>query len=176
LQGVLARLFGVLSYLTPILFLLIAILLFKQNLKEESDQHFYFRTYLGTFLLIGSIAGLIHIFAMGENGSAFSLASEGRAGGFLGALFAGPANSLLGFWAGCLVLLALLVIGILVAFNVSLIKLLPRKEVQVPEPQKGQNPQEVKINAMSTEGFVAEKVVDKNKKLPAEQAMEDYSK
>jgi S-DNA-T family DNA segregation ATPase FtsK/SpoIIIE len=176
LQGVLARLFGVLSYLTPILFLLIAILLFKQNLKEESDQHFYFRTYLGTFLLIGSIAGLIHIFAMGENGSAFSLASEGRAGGFLGALFAGPANSLLGFWAGCLVLLALLVIGILVAFNVSLIKLLPRKEVQVPEPQKGQNPQEVKINAMSTEGFVAEKVVDKNKKLPAEQAMEDHSK
>ncbi len=167
LQSILARLFGVLSYLTPILFLLIAVLLFKQNLKQEGE-HFYFRTYLGSFLLTGSIGGLIHIFAVGDGGTAFELASQGRAGGFLGALFAGPANSLLGFWAGSLVLVALAVIGVLVTFNVPLGSFLPKKE-EGNEPDPSKKPtasSEVKINAMSSEGFVQEKMVEKNKKLP----------
>jgi S-DNA-T family DNA segregation ATPase FtsK/SpoIIIE len=168
LQSLLARLFGVLSYLTPILFFLIAVLLFKQNLKQEGE-HFYFRTYFGAFLLTGGIGGLIHIFAVGDAGTAFELASQGRAGGFLGALFAGPVNSLLGFWAGSLVLLALAVIGVLVTFNIALGSILSRKEdTKLPQEagKKSGNQTDVKINAMSSEGFVQEKMVEKNKRLP----------
>src|SRR6185503_8983300 len=117
IRNILKSLFGILAYLAPVLFFLIAVLLFKQDLRGGENKHFYLRTYFGSFLLIGSIAGLIHLMALGDSGSVMALASEGKAGGYLGALFAGSIGGLLGFWAGSLVLLALLVVGLLVTFD-----------------------------------------------------------
>jgi len=162
--------FGVMAYLVPVILLLVAVSLFKQDLSgSEGEEPFYFRTFLGAILLTGSIAGLIHIFYLSSI-SAFDLASQGRGGGYLGALFAQPLYALMKFWAGSIVLFALIIIGILITFNVPLTFFIPKK----PEEEKekltvglgGAN--NVKINGMQQGGFTSEKVVDKNKKLDEE--------
>lgn len=162
--------FGVIGYVLPIILLFVAISLFRQNLQDEKDKSFYFRTYFGATLFTGSVAGLIHIFYLKNNYLAFDLATEGRAGGYLGAIFSGPAFSLFGFWAGSLVLFAILLIGLLVAFNVSLKDLFVRKttEEKVVKAEK----LALKINAMDSQGFTSEKIVLKNKKLSAEENQE----
>jgi S-DNA-T family DNA segregation ATPase FtsK/SpoIIIE len=175
LLTVLTSVFGNLAYLVPLLLLMVAIALYKQDLEEnKKDSSFYLRTYLGALLLTASIAGLIHMFYLGGDASAFQLAGEGKGGGYLGAILAAPAYSLLKFWAGSLILFALAVIGILVTFNISLTRLWAKRkmEEQVLEQTAAA---EVRINTMSSQGFVAEKVIDKNKKIiePAEEDSQD---
>jgi S-DNA-T family DNA segregation ATPase FtsK/SpoIIIE len=160
-----AMLFGVIAYLLPLFLLLVALTLFRPK-TEEDKRHIYFRTYLGTILLCGSIAGLIHILYIYNGGDAFGLASAGRAGGYLGALFAAPAFSLLGIWAGGFVLAALLIIGVLITFNLSLKALLPKKKEQETQTPATLNGDKIQINSMASGGFVKEAVLDKNKKLP----------
>ncbi len=109
---------GVLAYLLPLVFLLIAYLLFKSK-SGEDNPHPYFRTYFGMFLTAGSVAGLIHSIYIDSDMGAVALANAGRAGGWLGALFAGPIISAFGFWAGGLVLIGLLVIGVVITMNLS---------------------------------------------------------
>lgn len=165
LLRVLTSVFGNLAYLVPLLLLMVAIALYKQDLEEDRrDSSFYMRTYLGALLLTASIAGLIHIFYLSNGASAFDLAAEGRGGGYLGALLAGPAFSLLKFWAGSLVLFALVIIGMLVTFNFSLQKLRHKKD-EGETGEEAASAAEVRINTMSSQGFVAEKVIDKNKKI-----------
>ncbi len=164
LASVLAMAFGVIAYLIPLVLLLIAlVLLRKPSAGQEEDDHIYFRTYFGVFLLVGSITGLIHIFYLYSNDSAFDLASAGRAGGYLGAIFAAPAFGLLGFWAGAFVLVALIAIALLITFNVSLIALLPAKKSG--DASLSPDTEKIKINSMENSGFVKEQVVEKNKAL-----------
>ncbi len=170
----LSWLFGVLAYLVPLIFAAIAISLYKQNLdSEDKGRSYYWRTYLGAFLFTGSVDGLIHIFYLKNQVNAFDLAAEGRGGGFLGALFAQPAFGLLGFWAGSVILFALIVIAILIAFDVPLKAFwkawdeedLEEDSTLAKTSTDKTAPAVLKINAMSKEGFVEEKVLDKNKKL-----------
>ncbi len=145
-------LFGVIAYLVPILFLLIAWVLFKSKPKvtddesgeEEEPVHPYTRTYLGVFLITSGAAGLIHATRM-DGADAFSLASNGEAGGYLGAIFAGPLIGSLGFWAGGLILLGIFVIGFLIAFNFTPLKLWHKKK----EEDLATKVTEFKINAMN---------------------------
>ncbi len=174
--------FGLLAYFVPLLFLLISVLLAKHKFSEEDkdkeekrkDRSFYWRIYLGALLLIGSISGLIHLFYLSNNkGTAFALAEQGQAGGFLGAIFGGSAFNFLGFWAGSLILFALFVIAVLVMFNVSLSRLwLGRgKKAEIESAVKAGLPPAgtVKIYGMGKEGFISEKVVAKNKRLAEEE-------
>src|SRR5260221_653020 len=73
--NLLTWLLGILGYFVPALFLLMVILLAKHKLAgnedQETDTAFYFRVYLGSLLLTGATAGLIHIFYLGEGISAF---------------------------------------------------------------------------------------------------------
>ncbi len=119
----LSILFGVMAYLMPVIFLLIAWVLFQQKIdsSEEGEEstHPYARTYVGIFLVAGALAGLVHSISIKGGASAIAIANEGKSGGYLGALFAGPIIGALGFWAGDLVILALAVIGVLITFNLS---------------------------------------------------------
>ncbi len=172
--------FGIMSYMVPLILLSIAISLYKQDLEKTSKEHgFYWRTYLGALLLTGSIGGLIHIFYLSNQLNGFDLAVEGRGGGYVGALFAQPAFAFLGFWAGSLVLFALVIIAILITFDVPLSAFWPKSEEQDGEQDGGAKllkipvPVEagvVKINAMGKEGFTEEKVLDKNKKVKNDEA------
>ncbi len=163
----LTAIFGSLAYLVPVLFLLVAIALYKQDLEgEDREKSFYFRTYLGAILLFGSFAGIIHIFYVSSTVSGFSVAGEGKGGGYLGAIFAQPVFSALGFWGGSIILIALIIVGILITFDLSLQTFLPKKKEEAAAAETANA--ELKINNMGTEGFVSEKVIDKNKKLPEE--------
>jgi len=161
--------FGLMAYIVPLILLSIAISLYKQDLKKQDRQSnsFYWRTYLGALLLTGSIDGLIHIFYLGNLNNAFDLAAEGRAGGYLGAIFSYPLFNFLGFWAGSLILFALIVIGILVTFDVPLGALWPKSE----EPQVNEGEASVlKINSMGKQGFTQEQVLNKNQKVKEDDA------
>lgn len=165
----LSLVFGVMIYLVPVILLSVAVSLYNQDLEEANkSSSFYWRTYLGAVLLTGSIGGLIHIFYLSNELSGFTLAAEGRGGGYLGALFAQPSFALLGFWAGSLVLFGLIIIAVLVTFDISLKALWPKSESrQTAEGAETVNVKSapLKINAMGKEGFVEEKVFEKNKKL-----------
>lgn len=169
----LTLMFGVIAYVVPVILLLVAASLFRAKSEEEKSTSIYTRTYVGTLLMTGSIAGLIHMFYLSSE-SAFAVASEGRGGGYFGALFAQPSFALLGFAAGSLLLFAILVIGVLIAFDVSLVAFFTKKA----EPENtvkataGQLSSTVKINGMAGGGFSSEKVVDKNKKIGDETSPE----
>ncbi len=156
--------FGYISYFIPIVFLMIA-WSFHKNVLDENDQGtFYFRTYFGAFLLTGALAGLIHIFYMRQGDSAVELIKEHLGGGYLGALFAYPFYSMTGFWASLIVLLALLIVGLLITFDVSLTQLLPGNKdakIEAGKPKVDVGP--IKINEMGKSGFVTEKVQERNK-------------
>ncbi len=146
----LSLLFGIIAYLAPIFLLLIAYSLFRPR-TEEDKQYLYFRTYFGSILMFGSIAGLIHLTYLYSGGEAFATASAGHGGGYLGALFAGPLFGLLGVWAGGLVLLALLLIGLLVTFNISLKALWPKRKVDAAVAADNQSKiEKVKINGVAS--------------------------
>ncbi|MCC7356176.1 MAG: DNA translocase FtsK 4TM domain-containing protein [Candidatus Doudnabacteria bacterium] len=155
-----ASLLGVMAYTLPLLFLLVAGALVKQKQAPDVETHGYLRTYVGVTLLTGSIAGLIHIFYLGETISAFSLATAGRAGGYVGALFAGPLFGLFGFWAGAFLLIALLVVAILITFNISFHQLLPKKDETPVSPAMLPKDSAYKINNPAGEAFV-----DKDKRM-----------
>lgn len=172
LVKVLSAVFGVIVYIVPLLLLLVAISLYRHNGDEDSDKGMYFRTYLGAILLTGSITGLIHIFQLSDSVGGFDLAIQGKGGGYFGAVFAQPTFSLLGFWAGSLILFGLLIIGILVTFDVPL-RIFVSKKTEKEPAIPAAVPAPLKINAMASEGFVNEKVLEKNKKLASEEDDEE---
>jgi DNA segregation ATPase FtsK/SpoIIIE-like protein len=162
---ILAALFGLISYTVPVLLALIAWILFQSKPKsenedeEEIDSHPYARTYVGVLLLVAGSAGLIHAMYLNETQTAFSLASTGRAGGYLGALISGPLVGAFGFWAGSLIILGILIIGFLVAFNVSPLRFWNKKK----EQELDQKVADLKINAMaSNDSEVEEEIEDNN--------------
>ncbi len=140
-----AMLFGVMAYLVPVLFLLVAYILLQNKVEEEENPHPYFRTYLGMFLVTGSLAGLIHALYIDEGNTVIGLANQGRAGGYLGALFAGPLTGAFGFIAGPLLMVGILVIGLLIAFNISPLKWFQKAEQ--PADGKGVRPEPIRVNA-----------------------------
>lgn len=163
---------GVLAYFVPALLLLVSILLAKHKFaaEEESDSSFYWRVYFGSLLLTGAVAGLIHIFYLTGGDGAFFVASEGKGGGMIGAVFSGWLFNALGFYATAAILLSFLVIGILVAFDIALHSLWDKQKQEIkPEAKSSQ----LKINSMSSQGFVNDKVTQKNPKLEQEQEAEE---
>jgi hypothetical protein len=162
--------FGVLSYAVPLILLVVAVSLYNQDLEKTGrSSAFYWRTYLGATLLTGTVGGLIHMFFINPQTSAFTVAAGGGGGGYFGALFAQPSFNYLGFWAGSLLLFALIVISILITFDVSLKALWSSKpkdeEEEELESPKAAIPAVLKINSMGKEGFIKEQVLDKNPKV-----------
>lgn len=155
LSKLLAMLFGIMAYTVPVLLVLVALILFKSKSQVEGDSneedeaeevtHPYARTYIGMILVTAGAAGLIHALYLDEGESAFSLAAEGLAGGYMGAIISAPLIGYLGFWAGGLIIVGLLVIGILIAFNLAPLKFWEKKKDQEIEAKVT----ELKINAMN---------------------------
>ena len=168
LMQILAWGFGILAFGVPFLFLLIAVLLNRQQLPENKADGFYWRIYFGALLLTGSLAGIIHPFYLGSSESALSLAQAGRAGGFLGAFFGGITFRFLGFTAANVVLFALFIIGVLVAFDIALHVLWPKKQPEEMIAEKLPSGQ-LKINTLSSQGFIKEKVASINQKIAFEE-------
>jgi S-DNA-T family DNA segregation ATPase FtsK/SpoIIIE len=161
--------FGVLSYAVPVILLAVTVSLYNQDLEKQGrGSSFYWRTYLGAMLLTGSIGGLIHMFFITPQQTAFALADQGSGGGYFGALFAQPSFNYLGFWAGSLVLFALAIISILITFDISIKALWPKSEEEdnkSEDKEQAIKPVQLKINSMGKEGFIKEPVMDKNPRV-----------
>ncbi len=159
--------FGYIAYFVPVVFALVAASLYRQAIKEEEVQHFYFRTYTGAFLLVGSFAGLLHALYMKDGSGALQLVNEKIGGGYLGALFGYPFFSLTGFWAAIIILFFLMITGLLITFDISLSSLMPGKSEEKLQKDGRVNLDvgPIKINGMAKTGFVSEKVQEQNKAI-----------
>ncbi|MFA6593648.1 MAG: DNA translocase FtsK [Candidatus Buchananbacteria bacterium] len=109
---VLSIVFGNVRWLIPAL--LAALIFF---LLYEEKYPISFVNYLGALFLIIGLCGLFHL--QYDSWQALEMAKAGQGGGYLGALIVLPLVRLMNFWAALVVLIALLLVGILLALETS---------------------------------------------------------
>lgn len=164
-------LFGVMAYLLPVLFLAVAWQLFMSKANEDVDYeqevtHPFARIYTGAALIVLGAAGIIHALSLESGQSSFALARESVAsGGYLGALVTAPLIGGLGPWAGGLIILGVLLIGVMITFDLSPIKVLARAK-QKRAKKIEEKVKELKINAM-------QEVVDADKEQDEAESSEE---
>src|SRR5258708_1962554 len=153
--------FGWVAYVVPLIFLFVAIALFRQDPEEESNT-VSTHAYVGAVLLTLTLTGLLHLLVIRSDvGLAFALVKESRGGGYLGVLTAYPLMHLLGFVGSLVVLLAGIIVSLLVTFNISFTALFKRtpKDPNVAKPVNSK----LKINNAQNVGFTKELVTESNK-------------
>lgn len=118
LKQALKIVFGKTAYLVPLVCFWFAALLYKkQRAKEDEPFEIKKASFLGVGLIFLSLAGLFH-FLIAE-GKYLTAAQKGLGGGHLGYLVIFPLEKVVGLWAGLIILLAFLVIGVILMFNTS---------------------------------------------------------
>ncbi|MCG2701308.1 DNA translocase FtsK [Candidatus Parcubacteria bacterium] len=78
--------------------------------------------YLGLFLFILSFHALLHLFI--DQSQWQASVSEGAGGGYIGLLVASAFVKIMGFWAGLIVAICLLLISLMLMFDTSLMRLI----------------------------------------------------
>ncbi len=154
--------FGWVAYVTPLIFLFVAIALFKEKPSEESKS-VSTHAYVGAIMLTLSLTGILHLSVIHSNvATAFELVKLGRGGGYLGVLTSYPLMNLMGFWASFIILFAGIIISLLVTFNVSLFDWMKAKPEDPNKPLAKPLPK-LKINNAVNAGFTRESVGEVNK-------------
>jgi S-DNA-T family DNA segregation ATPase FtsK/SpoIIIE len=116
LDQLLRVIFGWGSFLFPIILIAFGYLLIfpdKYALKASN--------YLGVFLLLLALLGILHLFVGQE--TAVEAIDEGRGGGYLGLVISLPLLKIMGIWATSIVLFALCCIAVLIVFATSINRL-----------------------------------------------------
>ncbi len=153
--------FGWVSYVVPVIFLFVAIALFRQNPEEEAST-VSTHAYVGAVLLTLTLTGLLHLWVIRSDVTqAFELVKLGRGGGYLGILTSYPLMHLMGFAASLVILFAGIVISFLITFNVSFSDLFRRAVSDKPEAVNKNG--KLKINNAANAGFTKETVGEANK-------------
>ncbi len=159
--------FGWVAYVVPIIFLTVAVALFRQDPEEESSS-VSTHAYVGAVLLTLTLTGFLHLMVIRSDvGQAFELVKDGRGGGYLGILTAYPLMNFMGFIASFVILLAGIVVSMLVTFNVSFTSLFKLKPKEDTAPKPIANPK-FKINNAANIGFTKETVNEPSKALSKE--------
>ena len=159
-NNVLKLAFGWAAYVVPIIFLFVAVALFRQKPEEESTT-VSTHAYVGAVLLTLTITGLMHLWVLRHDmNQAFDLVKLGAGGGYLGVLTSYPLLNFTGFVASLVILLAGLVISFLVTFNISFLGLFVRKPA---EEETLKLVGRLKINNAASNGFMKETVGEPNK-------------
>ncbi|MFA6272119.1 MAG: DNA translocase FtsK 4TM domain-containing protein [Patescibacteria group bacterium] len=116
LDQLLRVIFGWGSFLFPIILAVFGYMLIfpdKYSLKASN--------YLGVFLLLLALLGIMHLFVGQE--AAVEAIDEGRGGGYLGLVISLPLLKIMGIWATSIVLVALCCIAVLIVFATSINRL-----------------------------------------------------
>ena len=112
--------FGIGKYISPVVLVIAGIILLFRK-----ETLFYVSKLLGLTIAFSSVLGLIHILAY-DGEKMLSIAKAGEGGGFIGYIFAIIFLKLAGTIGGSVILVSLFLIGVIVAFNFSLITLLKK--------------------------------------------------
>ncbi|MEK7189808.1 MAG: DNA translocase FtsK [Patescibacteria group bacterium] len=119
--------FGESRLLAPILLVLIGILI-----ELEQDYPHDVRHFLGFFLLLFGVNGVIHLARFHEpTAAAFKIAITGQAGGLMGFGAGYPLSYLFGFWAALVILGALILASLLLLFNTSLARIINAQKMML---------------------------------------------
>ncbi|MBI2607215.1 MAG: DNA translocase FtsK [Candidatus Doudnabacteria bacterium] len=158
--------FGWMAYGVPIIFLLVAGVLFKNKADEESGT-VSTHAYVGAALLTLTLTGFLHLLVIRPDVNlAFDLVKLGRGGGYLGVLTSYPLMNFMGFTASMVVVVAAAIISFFVTFNVSFRDLLFRNK-GLEGSNKVKNGS-LKINNAQATGFIRESVGEANRAARAE--------
>lgn len=103
-------------WLLPPLFVLVGVMLFQKGATTFREVVKYSSLVVAFIALLG----LSHLFLGETTAELRAVAAEGTGGGFLGYFLVAGLNAVMGKVAAAVVLLALLAVGIIAAFNVSL--------------------------------------------------------
>jgi len=111
--------FGWGKWLLPLVLLVWGFLLYNQDKDWVRGA-----VYLGLFLLVISLSALFHLFINQAEWQA--TISSGAGGGYLGYLMVLVLIKLLGFWAGLIVIICLLLVSFMLIFNAPLESIIGR--------------------------------------------------
>ncbi|PID51921.1 MAG: cell division protein FtsK [Candidatus Moraniibacteriota bacterium] len=118
LNDVLSFVFGAGKYVAPLVFLYTGIIL----LKKKVDTGFYVTKIIGISFAFWGILALLHVLvAIFSSIDLKEIAASGKGGGYLGYFLGGTLVNFTGNIAAVIVLTTLIVIGLIVAFNMSFI-------------------------------------------------------
>jgi len=147
LFGGLRLVFGYAAYLLPVIFVLLAYMLFQPE-KYEVQAH----NYIGFAGFVVALSGLLHINI--NHFQALTVANQGGGGGLVGYGLAKGFLTILNVPASIVILIALLIIFTIVAANTRLSELLtkfmslfqrgPKEDIQINEAA-GQPPNQLEI-------------------------------
>lgn len=165
-NSVLKLVFGWMAYGVPLIFFLVAWVLFK-NKEDEKSGTVSTHAYVGAVLLTLTLTGLLHVLVIRTDVSlAFDLVKLGKGGGYVGVLTSYPLMNFMGFTASIVVIVAAIIISLFVTFNISLRDLFRKsgESADVLRPKNGS----LKINNAQSAGFMRESVGEANKATRAE--------
>jgi len=120
LDSVASWMFGIGKYASPVILIIAGVILLFR--KETS---FYVSKILGITAAFVSMLGLVHILSY-KSGEMLAIAEKGQGGGFVGYALAFPFQKLTGTAGGTVILIAVFLIGIIIAFNFSLVKFIEK--------------------------------------------------
>ncbi len=132
ISGGVGKVFGWGKYITPVVLIVAGLILLRDKVRTQ----FYVTKIIGLMLAFWCILGLIHVlFINAEDFKAAAQTAQG--GGYAGLVLAQPFVHFAGIIAAVLSLLALILVGIIVAFDVSLVGLGDKVPSHVPVSTQG---------------------------------------
>jgi S-DNA-T family DNA segregation ATPase FtsK/SpoIIIE len=120
LNSITGWVFGSGKYVSPLILFVSGVVLF---FRQETS--FYVSKLLGITVFFASILGLAHIFSYDQSKMLIA-AQSGKGGGFVGYILSYPLITLTGKIGGSVILVALCLIGIIIAFNSSPVEFLKK--------------------------------------------------
>ncbi|MEA3322936.1 MAG: DNA translocase FtsK 4TM domain-containing protein [Patescibacteria group bacterium] len=123
MTGIVGKIFGWGKYIAPLVFIFAGAIL----LRKKVDTRFYVTKIVGISLAFWGTLGLFHLLPF-EQEQFMIMAQEGVGGGYLGYILANLFATFTGKIAGTIILLALILVGFVVAFNMSLVGMGAKKQ------------------------------------------------
>lgn len=130
--GGIGTMFGWGKYIAPAVLIIAGLILLRDKVKTQ----FYVTKIIGVLLAFWCMLGLLHVLFI--NAEDFKMAAKSaQGGGYAGLALAQPFVQFAGIIAAVLILLALILVGVIVAFDLSLVGLGDKVPARVPVSTAG---------------------------------------
>src|SRR3989344_4072666 len=120
------------KWLLPILLVIAGLMFLKRRTTTLADAVRFIGLALGFF----AVLGLLHLYSGDGTKELLKVARDGQGGGFIGFAFAYVLGNFTGKAAGTIILFALFVVGMIAAFNMSLIHTFERLQERLQRKPK----------------------------------------